>query len=113
VNLQLLQNRIAEEASRNNGEVLVSVLEKLKYVHIRTAHQDCCDCEYCVALRKYTRIKINLHHIRRRVLREDTEGFWYDMSPDKQEMVLDKLEELKQRSRTAKVEKDSFKELHI
>ena len=114
MNLQQLQNRIAEEASRNNGEVLVGVLEKLKYVHIRTAHLRWCDCEFCEALRKYTLIKRSLHRRAKQLYAEalDTDDFFTN-SFRGIDAFRDKLVAIKQIAKEAKREKDSFKDLHI
>ena len=105
MNLQQLQNRIAEEASRNNGEVIMGVLNKLRDAHVSASDRQCadgCDCEYCIALRKYIRIKIRLH-CRKKRLYFDTKSL----------SAFDDFAAIKQDAKTAKAEKDLFKDLHL
>ena len=91
ISLENLLARADRQADQATDSILRQAIEGLAKRHARGLNG--CDCEYCKALRIYTRLKIDLHH----ATKHDTGyGAWEDIT---------KLEDL---VREAKERKDYY-----
>ena len=60
MSLELIEQRVNEEAGRRTDEVLGLLFVKAKVAHIAVAHKGGCSCQYCRSLGSYIRSKILL-----------------------------------------------------
>lgn len=73
MSLELIEQLVQEKAGQRTDEVVGLLFSKVKAQHIKEAHLGDCECGYCQLLKQYTRMKINLHHLTKRLNWEDFE----------------------------------------
>lgn len=69
-----IQILVSKNADAQTPRVIDAFFSKLKKSHIKVAHLNKCECDYCNLLRTYTASKIRLHRLTKRFYYEDLES---------------------------------------
>ncbi len=71
--LDEIELQVTQRVNQMPEAVFGLLFDKVKRQHVKTSHRETCDCDYCTALRQYTRTKIGLHHAVKRLSWDDLE----------------------------------------
>lgn len=90
--LRVINDLVEKKANQRTEEVFSLFFDKAKKHHVNTAHLQVCECNYCIVLKVYTRMKINLARIKRAISRDgSTDKLYLTTLEEKTKVIRGKL----------------------